>query len=55
MALVGSVTFQLTTDAPKAVTNRGAVSPITLDIANREPVKRPPNAEGNSMRNTTDV
>ena len=53
--LVGDVTSQFTIDAPKAVTNSGAVSPITLDTASSEPVNSPPKAEGNKILRITEV
>lgn len=55
MALVGLVASQLTVAAPRAVTSSGAVSPITREIASKEPVNNPLKADGNSTLKTTVV
>ena len=51
-AEVGFAGSHCMAEAPKAVSIRGAVSPITRDIANKMPVKMPPKAEGMRTFNT---
>jgi hypothetical protein len=45
-AEIGLSIDHLMKEQPSAVNIKGAVSPITLDIAKRIPVNIPPNAEG---------
>ena len=45
--------FQFTTEAPRAVSMSGAVSPITRDMASKIPVNIPPKPEGIKILSTT--